>query len=93
VDPLLAVLGPIATLVGVLAAAWFTYRAANRRLRQDSRLGWANEYQEDIATLRKELANSQRTGRLKDDYISVLRQHIADHQEPPPPPYPPGLTA
>jgi len=33
----------------------------------------------------------ERVGRQKDDYIHVLRAHIALGNPPPPPPYPEGL--
>jgi hypothetical protein len=91
VDPLLAVYGPILTLLGVLVAAYFTYRGSNRKLKADSGQQMIDQHQEDIAVLRKELSSVQRTQRIQGDYIGELRRHIADGQPPPPPPYPSGL--
>lgn len=90
-DPLLTALGPILTLMGVLGAGYFTYRASNRKLKTDSGLLLLNEHQEEIATLRRELAESRRRERIQGDYIGVLRRHIADRGEPPPPAWPDGL--
>lgn len=91
-DPLLATLGPILTLLGVLAAAWFTYRGSTRKLAADSGQQMIDQHQEDIANLRKELAGVQRAVRIQGDYIGQLRRHIADGEPPPPPPYPSGLV-
>lgn len=91
-DPLLNNLSPILTLLGVLAAAYFTYRGSNRKLKSDTGLQMINEHQEEIASLRAELGESRRTRRLQDDYIGQLRMHIAEGKSPPPPPWPDGLT-
>lgn len=91
-DPLLKNLGPILTLLGVLGAAYFTYRASNRKLRSDSTFLLLNERQEEAAELRKENAALRRTQRLQADYIGQLRRHIADQEPPPPPPWPEGLV-
>lgn len=90
-DPLLKNLGPILTLLGVLGAAYFTYRASNRKLTTDSGLQLLNEHQEEIASLRREVGELRRAQRLQGDYIGELRRHIADGNPPPPPPWPPGL--
>ncbi len=90
-DPLLSNLSPILTLVGVIAAAWFTYRGSNRKLKSDSGLALLNEHQEEIAHLRAEVAALRRTQRIQGDYIGSLRRHIADGNPPPPPPWPEGL--
>lgn len=90
-DPLLTALGPILTLLGVLGAAFFTYRASNRKLSSDTSLQLLNEHQEEIATLRRELAELRRTQRIQGDYIGQLRRHIADGNPPPPPSWPDGL--
>lgn len=90
-DPLLTNLGPILTLLGVLGAAFFTYRASNRKLKSDSGLQLLNEHQEEIAELRKEVAALRRTQRMQGDYIGVLRRYIADGGSPPPPAWPDGL--
>lgn len=91
VDPLLTNLGPILTLLGVLSAAFFTYRASNRKLTADSGMMLLNEHQEEIATLRRELLESRRRERIQGDYIGTLRRHIADGNPPPPPAWPDGL--
>lgn len=91
-DPLLTHLGPILTLMGVLGAAFFTYRASNRKLKTDTGLQLLNEHQEEIASLRKELADVRRTQRIQGDYIGQLRRHIADGSPPPPPAWPEGLV-
>ncbi|GLW32284.1 hypothetical protein [Actinoplanes regularis] len=90
-DPLLTNLGPILTLLGVLGAAFFTYRASNRKLRADTGLQLLNEHQEEIAALRQRIAQLERTQRIQGDYIGQLRRHIADGQPPPPPAWPEGL--
>lgn len=92
-DPLLRNVGPILTLLGVLGAAYFTYRASNRKLKTDSGLQLLNEHQEEIADLRREIAELRRAQRIQGDYIGQLRMHIADGNPPPPPPWPSGLTA
>ncbi|GAB1642520.1 hypothetical protein [Krasilnikovia sp. MM14-A1259] len=90
-DPLLTLLGPTLTLLGVLGAAFMTYRASNRKLHSDSGLQLLNERQEEVASLRKELSESRRRERIQGDYIGVLRRHIADGDSPPPPAWPDGL--
>lgn len=90
-DPLLTVLGPILTVLGVLGAAFFTYRASSRKLRADSGLMLLNERQEENALLRSENAELRRRERIQGDYIGVLRRHIADGHQPPPPAWPDGL--
>lgn len=90
-DPLLTNVGPILTLLGVLGAAYLTYRASNRKLRSDTGLQLLNEHQEEIAALRKEVNDLRRMQRMQGDYISQLRRHIADGQPPPPPAWPDGL--
>lgn len=92
-DPLLTNLGPILTLLGVIAAAWLTYRGSNRKLRADSGFQLLNERQEDLAELRREVADLRRTQRIQSDYIARLRMHIAEGSPPPPPPWPDSLVA
>lgn len=92
-DPLLKNLGPILTLLGVVVAAYLTYRASNRKLRTDSTFQLLNEHQEEIQELRKEIAALRRTQRIQGDYIGQLRRHIADSEPPPPPAWPDGLVA
>ena len=59
-----------------------------------------DQYQEHAASqdakierLEDRMDASYRRERVRDDYIAVLRQHIADGKPPPPPPFPPGLLA
>lgn len=94
-DPLL---GPLLTLVGVVAAAYFTYRVSNRKLKADSGQQMIDQHQEDIKELRADRASDrariaalERVQRVQGDYIGELRRHIADGRPPPPPPYPQGL--
>jgi uncharacterized membrane-anchored protein YhcB (DUF1043 family) len=91
-------LGPAMALVGVIAAAYFTYRVSNRKLKTDSGQQMIDQHQEDIAALRAErqkdsarIADLEKTQRIQGDYIGSLRRHIADGEPPPPPPYPSGL--
>jgi hypothetical protein len=90
-DPLLAVLGPILTLIGVVAAAYFTYRGSNRKLKNDSGLALLNEHQEELVILRARIATLEKNQRIQGDYIGSLRKHIADGNPPPPPHWPDGL--
>jgi ribosomal protein L29 len=90
-DPLLKNLGAILTLLGVLGAAYLTYRASNRKLTTDSTQQIVDQLQEEVAGLRKELAELRRTQRIQGDYVGELRRHIADGQPPPPPAWPLGL--
>ncbi len=46
---------------------------------------------EENKDLRLQVRDGVRTGRIKDDYIHVLRGHIADEKDPPPPGYPEGM--
>lgn len=85
------IIGPLLTLVGVVAAAYLTYRVSTRKLRTDSGQQMIDQHQEDIVELRKEVAQLRRTQRIQGDYIGQLRKHIADGQPPPPPAWPDGL--
>jgi hypothetical protein len=84
-------LGPILTLVGVVAAAYFTYRVSNRKLKSDSGQQMIDQHQEEIAALRVQLVTLERQQRIQGDYIGELRRHIADGRPPPPPAWPSGL--
>lgn len=85
------IIGPLLTLVGVVAAAYFTYRVSNRKLRADSGQQMIDQHQEDIKEMRAEIAALRRTQRIQGDYIGQLRRHIADGNPPPPPAWPDGL--
>jgi len=92
------ILGPLLTLVGVVAAAYFTYRVSTRKLRSDTGQQMIDQHQEDIKELRAErtkdssrISALERQQRIQGDYIGELRRHIADGRPPPPPPYPDGL--
>jgi hypothetical protein len=85
------VLGTALTVFGVLASTYLTYRVSNRKLRTDAGQQMIDQLQEDVAGLRKEVADMRRTQRVQGDYIGQLRRHIADGHPPPPPPYPDGL--
>lgn len=90
-DPVTAVVGAFITLIGVVVAGYFTYRASIKKLRSDSGQQAIDQYQEDIAEMRKEITQLKRQVRIQGDYIGQLRRHIADGQPPPPPPWPEGL--
>lgn len=85
------IIGPLLTLVGVIAAAYLTYRVSNRKLRSDSGNQLLDQHQEDIVALRAQVARLERNQRIQGDYIGELRRHIADGQPPPPPAWPEGL--
>jgi hypothetical protein len=85
------IIGPLVTLVGVIAAAYFTYRVSNRKLKSDSGQQLLDQHQEDIATLRGQVSRLERNQRIQGDYIGQLRRHIADGNPPPPPAWPDGL--
>ena len=55
-------------------------------------LGAQKQSLEDRKELRERLNDVEKRELVRDDYIIVLRQHIADGKPPPPPPYPEGLT-
>jgi hypothetical protein len=93
VDPLLAVAGPILTLLGVIAAGYFTYRSSNRKLHTDSGQKMIDQMQEDVAEMRREILTLQKQVRIQGDYIGVLRRHIGDGHPPPPPTWPDGLIS
>jgi hypothetical protein len=91
-------IGPSLTLVGVIAAAYFTYRVSTRKLKTDSGQQMIDQHQEDIKDLRAGRAEDrvritalERHVRIQGDYIGQLRRHIADGNPPPPPAWPDGL--
>lgn len=79
------------TALGVIGAAYLTYRVSNRKLRSDAGQQMIDQHQEDIAALRGRVAQLERTQRIQGDYIGQLRRHIADGNPPPPPAWPQGL--
>jgi hypothetical protein len=88
VDPMIS--GAI-TAFGVIASAFLTYKASNRKLKTDSGQQLIDQHQEDIAALRSRVGQLERTQRIQGDYIGQLRLHIADGRPPPPPSWPEGL--
>jgi hypothetical protein len=88
VDPFLS---NALTVFGVLATAYLTYKVSNRKLKADSGQQMIDQHQEDIAVLRRQVADLERHQRIQGDYIGKLRRHIADGQPPPPPDWPDGL--
>lgn len=85
------ILAPALTLVGVLVASYFTYRASTRKQRSDSGQLMIDQHQEDIDKMRREIRVLQKQVRIQGDYVGRLRRHIADGQPPPPPPWPDSL--
>ncbi len=81
------------TSFGVIAAAYVTSRVSNRKLRSDAGHQMIDQLQEEIRDLRTEVAALRKLQRVQGDYISQLRQHIADGHPPPPPSWPAGLTS
>lgn len=97
-DAVLTVVVAALGALGVITAAWFTFRASRAKQVADNSMQMIDQHQEDIAGLRKESAEQrlrvgqlERVQRIQGDYIGDLRRHIADGQPPPPPPYPSGL--
>lgn len=90
-DPVLGVAGGVLTLLGVIASAWFTHRASNRKLRTDFSQQMIDQLQQEVERQAKDIAALQKIQRIQGDYIGSLRRHIADGQPPPPPPFPSGL--
>jgi predicted outer membrane lipoprotein len=98
VDPFLKVLGTALGALGVITAAWLTFKASRAKQRADTSMQMIDQHQEDIVELRKEsteqrqrIGSLERTQRIQGDYIGELRRHISDGRPPPPPPYPEGL--
>lgn len=85
------IIGPLLTLVGVIAAAYFTYRVSNRKLRTDSGNQMIDQLQEELVRQGAQIATLQRIQRIQGDYIGSLRRHIADGNPPPPPAWPDSL--
>lgn len=86
------------TALGVIGAAYLTYRVSNRKLRSDAGQQMIDQHQEDIKELRTgrtedriRISVLERQMRIQGDYIGQLRRHIVDGHPPPPPPYPDGL--
>jgi hypothetical protein len=91
VEPLLTNVGPFLAMIGALGVGYLTYRASNRKLKSDGPHQMIDQLQEELRDLRAERARDAGRIRRQDDYIAVLRRHIADHQPPPPPAWPEGL--
>ena len=90
-DPKIGVVGAVLTLIGVIVSAVLTKRGSDRKLKSDAGQQMIDQLQEEMATLRKEIADMRRIQRLQGDYIGQLRRHIADGHPPPPPPFPEKL--
>ena len=90
-DPVTTAVGGTITLVGVVLASWFTYRASMKKQRADISQQMIDQHQEDIANLRARVTSLERVTRIQGDYIGQLRLHIADGRPPPPPAWPTGL--
>lgn len=90
-DPVVGVVGGILTLVGVVASGLLTKRGSDKKLKADGAQLMIDQLQEEMGTLRKEVADLRRIQRVQGDYIGQLRRHIADGNPPPPPAFPSGL--
>lgn len=92
------VVAAIQALVGTVvlgAGAIVTWRKANREAKHsenDLMLEHMKAQDDSIIELRKRLDRSEGRERVRDDYIQLLRQHIASGKPPPPPPFPESLT-
>lgn len=51
-----------------------------------------DQLQEQVSSLDTKLDGALRRERIRDDYIHELRDHIEQRKNPPPPPWPEGLT-
>lgn len=56
-----------------------------------ARITDGNNFRAEITGLRIEMAGLRAEVRVRDDYIGLLRRHINDGQQPPPPSWPPAL--
>ena len=93
----------VAAIVGPSGVAVYFQRKQPRGTRENTLI---DQYQEKvaeqdrhaaaqdvkIATLEHRMDALVHRERLRDDYIMLLRQHIAENKPPPPPPFPPGLV-
>lgn len=78
---LLAVVGPLVTVLGGLVLA--------KMLRPNELI---DQLQEERTQTRDRLTGLEFRERVRDDYIQTLRQHITDGKPPPPPVWPTSLT-
>lgn len=74
--------------IGTIAAAIIN----KIRPKGERELALLEQVQEERARDHDRIVGLERRERIRDDYIMVLRQHIANGQPPPPPAYPAGLT-
>lgn len=82
---LLAIAVPVIGLASAVAVGMLTRAQA-----RESRL--VADLRADVAILKAERDEAQVSLRLALDYAHVLRKAIAEGSEPPPPPWPEGLT-
>lgn len=87
-------LGLLASSVGI-CAKFFWSRI--QELRQDNKDlntkmdDQRREHHAELALLRTQVNEGARIGRVKDDYILLLRQWIVEKKDPPPPQWPDEL--
>ena len=88
----------VATVCAALLALAGTIGAAILGARQKGLTDLVTALQAEVGALRDEVAdNEARIARLERrdrawaDYVHVLRRHITERKEPPPPEWPPGL--
>lgn len=86
-----SVLGGVGVPLGGVLIGWLTWKQSKKR---DSRAGeheLIDQYQEDLASVKADVAQHAKVINAQADYIGALRAHIAAGKPPPPPPYPEGL--
>lgn len=98
-NAVLAILGT----VGVLWGGYTAYIKARGENKSSATEQWKSLYdgqRDEVTSMHTEIAKvNQRMDasvareRIRDDYIQILRQHIADGRPPPPPAWPAELLA
>lgn len=83
----------IALVLGALGIGTIIAAIINKiRPKGERELALLEQVQEERERDHKRIEGLERRERVRDDYIMLLRQHIADGKPPPPPPYPSALT-
>lgn len=80
--------------VALVLSAIATYRKANTESKQSTNAEVESHFQRQdkrLDTLERRLDAARVRERVRDDYIQLLRMHIADGKPPPRPSWPPQL--